>query len=85
MRYACPCCGFLTLGDIPPGTFEICPVCAWEDDGVQFRDPTYDGGANSVSLEVARANFATLGASTKESLSFVRPPLPEELPRQRTR
>lgn len=26
MSYACPCCGNLTFGEEPPGTFEICPV-----------------------------------------------------------
>ncbi len=80
MSYACPCCGFLTFDEEPPGTFEICPVCSWEDDEVQFRDQTYEGGANSVSLEQARKNFAAIGAIDKESLSFVRKPLSKEYP-----
>ncbi|MER8160447.1 CPCC family cysteine-rich protein [Streptomyces sp. NPDC094472] len=25
-------------------TYEICPVCFWEDDAIQFRWPTVDGG-----------------------------------------
>lgn len=37
--YPCVCCGFLTLAEPPPGTFEICSVCRWEDDNVQARDP----------------------------------------------
>ncbi len=80
MSYACPCCRCLTLGDEPPGTFEICPVCGWEDDEAQFRDPTYSGGANSVNLEDARKNFSTIGAVDKESLKSVRKPLPDEIP-----
>ena len=28
-RYACPCCGYLTLPEEPPGTFDICPVCGF--------------------------------------------------------
>jgi rubredoxin len=40
-RYACSCCGYLTLDEQPPGTFDICPVCWWEDDPVQFDDPDY--------------------------------------------
>jgi hypothetical protein len=48
-RFACPCCGCLTLGDEPPGTSIICGVCFWEDDGVQFRDPDYEGGARDQS------------------------------------
>ncbi|WP_372448711.1 CPCC family cysteine-rich protein [Streptomyces musisoli] len=34
--YPCPCCGHRVLGRMP-GSYEICPVCFWEDDGVQFR------------------------------------------------
>lgn len=49
-RFACPCCSFLTLTELPPGTFEICPVCYWEDDNVQFADPEYVGGANRINL-----------------------------------
>lgn len=80
MSYACPCCRYLTFDEEPPGTFEICPVCGWEDDEVQFRDPTYDGGANAVNLEEARKNFMTIGAINEESLGSVRKPLPEEIP-----
>jgi len=56
-KYACPCCGFLTLSNEPPGTYGLCPVCFWEDDGVQFQNPNYAGGANRDSLNTARANF----------------------------
>ena len=78
ISYACPCCGCLTLLDRPPGTFEVCPVCFWEDDEVQFRNPTQAGGANSVSLVEARANYRRIGAITSEFLDQVRPPTPEE-------
>lgn len=78
-RYPCPCCGFLTMPQ-DRGSYELCPVCFWEDDGVQFRDPSYEGGANQVSLNDARANFARIGASEPELLDSVRPPRPEEMP-----
>ena len=78
--YPCPCCGHLTLAEEPPGTFEVCPVCFWEDDDVQYRDPKFRGGANRVSLSEARENFASLGASSKEFIDQVRTPRPEELP-----
>ena len=78
--YECPCCGYLTLTEKPPGTFEICPVCNWEDDNVQAGDPTYEGGANGVSLEQARRNFAQFGAISQDAVSRVRKPLPEEMP-----
>jgi hypothetical protein len=80
-RHACPCCGFLTLQGAPPGTFEICPVCYWEDDEVQFRDPTYQGGANNVSLQQARINFRALGAVESRFQDRVRSATPEEFPR----
>jgi hypothetical protein len=79
-RYACPCCGYLTLPQAPSGTYELCPVCFWEDDGVQFRNLDYEGGANKVSLNQARQNFGELGVSEARFKSNVRPPLPEEQP-----
>jgi hypothetical protein len=68
-RYPCPCCDFLTLDDPPTGTFQLCPICRWEDDNVQYKDPDYEGGANGVSLLEAR-----------ENITWVRPPYPEETP-----
>ncbi|WP_084542285.1 CPCC family cysteine-rich protein [Calidithermus chliarophilus] len=78
--FACPCCGYLTLNSAPPGTFEICPVCYWEDDAVQFDDPDYAGGANAVSLNEARANFKNFGAISREFTTRTRRPKPEEFP-----
>lgn len=81
LAFPCPCCGFLTLAQRPPGTFDICPVCFWEDDQIQFRDPDYRGGANTVSLTEARVNFRTLGASDPNFTANVRPPHPHEYAR----
>jgi len=55
--YTCPCCGYKTLEEKPPGTYEICELCGWEDDFVQFKDPDYEGGANGESLREAQYNF----------------------------
>jgi hypothetical protein len=49
MMYPCPACGFEVF-DEPPGSYDICPVCGWEDDGVQLRFPAMAGGANKDSL-----------------------------------
>lgn len=49
MNYTCPCCGYLTLDEKPPGTYDICSICFWEDDDVQYNDPNYEGGANVPS------------------------------------
>lgn len=78
VRYPCPCCDCLTLTEAPTGTHAICPVCGWEDDHVQFRDPDYPGGANRTSLRQARENYRLHGASELRRSERVRPPLPEE-------
>jgi hypothetical protein len=31
MKYTCPCCGHKTFNE-PPGSFDICPICYWQDD-----------------------------------------------------
>lgn len=82
-KYECPCCGYLTLGQKPPGTFLLCPVCYWEDDPVQFEDHNYAGGANRPSLNQARENFLRFGACEEEAIPRVRKPLPEEIPLKR--
>lgn len=82
-RYPCPCCGYLTLGEEPPGTFEICEICGWEDDRVQCHDPTYQGGANGPSLNEARNNFLLFGASCREDIKRVRAPRDNEIPSNR--
>ena len=75
---ACRCCGNRTLSEPPGGNYEICPVCYWEDDAVQAEDPSYEGGANAVSLNQARANYASFGASDLATRSLVRPATPAE-------
>ena len=78
-HFACPCCGYYTLDEKPPGTYQICPVCWWEDDPVQFEDPTYPGGANELSLAQARENFRSMRVSDPRLKRHAREPLPEEL------
>ena len=78
--YRCPCCRALTLHG--RGGFEICPVCWWEDDDVQGRDPQYAGGANAVSLHQARENFRRFGAAEARFSSNVRRPTLEEVPQR---
>jgi hypothetical protein len=78
MNFPCPCCGYKTFGQEPDGSYEICPVCFWEDDPVQLADPDYAGGANSVSLRQAQRNFAVFGACEETMVRHVRKPTPEE-------
>jgi hypothetical protein len=73
-RFPCRCCGYLTLKEQPPGTFDICPVCFWEDESVDT------GGANAATLVEARENFRRFGACTENERDCVRPPTPDEIP-----
>ncbi|HEY1649143.1 MAG TPA: ribonuclease HII [Terracidiphilus sp.] len=82
-RFACPCCGYLTLLQQPPGTFAHCEVCWWEDDPAQFADPDYEGCANAPSLNQARALFARLGVSDPNLKGHERAPRSEEMPLQK--
>ena len=76
-KFYCVCCGYATLDEqAGTGTYEMCPVCDWEDDETQFKDPTYAGGANQNSLVTARKLYATIGASDKGALGRVKPPGP---------
>jgi hypothetical protein len=78
--HACPCCGYLTLGE--RAGFEICEVCYWEDDGQDDHDADRArGGPNgSLSLTEARQNFDRWGASEKRFQKRVRPPADDEHP-----
>ena len=49
-KYPCPSCGFLVF-DREIGSYEICPICRWEDDHVQLAYPGLRGGANQGSLK----------------------------------
>ncbi|MCH1429136.1 MAG: hypothetical protein L7U87_00085 [Chlamydiales bacterium] len=80
MNFSCPCCGYLTLSDEAPGSYEICEVCGWEDDILQYQEIDYKGGANTMSLREARENYKEFGAKSKEALKHVRAPLDDEIP-----
>lgn len=51
-RHLCPVCGKYEFEN--KNSFDICPVCNWEDDGVQLDDPDWTEGANQMSLNEAR-------------------------------
>ena len=74
----CPCCGFRTLGE--RGSYEICSVCYWEDDGQDDADAdVVRGGPNrGLSLTEGRANYLRCGASDPKDSAHVRPPRDDE-------
>jgi hypothetical protein len=90
--FPCPCCGYIVFSQ-QPGSYDICPVCGWEDDLSQLRFPT-TSGANAPLLDCQREYeelraVEGLAADTVER-RYVRDPLwrpidpatdPVELPR----
>ena len=72
-KYPCPSCGYLMFAE-PPGSYDICKICFWEDDSVQLRDPHYRGGANAPSLLESQRNFQEFGACERRFVAQVRPP-----------
>lgn len=77
-KYKCPCCGFFTF-EKKERTYDICPVCFWEDDPFQFANPTMENGANHVSLAAARINYKHFSACDTEMKKYVRGAKKDEL------
>ncbi len=56
LGFKCPVCGQYTFQS-GPGSYEICPVCGWEDDKAQYKDPNLKGGANRLSLKEYKKQY----------------------------
>jgi cysteine-rich CPCC protein len=75
--FPCPCCGHVTFSE-PPGSYEICSICVWEDDISQLRFPLMGRGANGPSLLEAQRNFGAFGSSEYRLFEHCRPPTSDE-------
>ena len=79
----CPCCQDWGLHTLSLDGYYLCPVCFWEDSAGDDPDQPSIGN-NSLTLTVARANYAAFGACERRFVAHVRPrsnvepPLPEE-------
>jgi hypothetical protein len=74
VKYPCPCCGYLVF-DESPGSYDICPICYWEDDALQLEfATTLAGGANKPTLGEAQREFVRSGACEQRLTPHVRPP-----------
>ena len=61
----CPVCGKTVFEEY--GDYDICPICKWENDNLQFRDHNYAGGANDLSVNEARIEYYLMNdSSTRE-------------------
>ena len=74
----CPCCGYLTLPEGQPGSFEVCPICHWMDDPIQFADVNYVSDSNHISLQQARENVREFGAASEDVVDETRHPTAAE-------
>ena len=68
--FLCPCCHFPTL--TTRGSFEICLLCNWEDDGQDNHnaDKVLGGPNQSYSLTEARENFKKYLTSYRPSDAY---------------
>lgn len=62
--FPCPCCGWVVFEE-PPGSYDICPVCDWEDDLAQLRFPRMDWGPNRRSLVDSQADWLRDGGRAR--------------------
>lgn len=72
MKYTCPCCGYKTLNEEPPGTYDICSICFWKMMEFSILIPTMRGGTNIPSLRQAQKNYVSFGACEERCIEFVR-------------
>lgn len=63
--FTCPCCGYIVFEE-PPGSYDICPICFWEDDVFQLYYPSQSGGPNKCSLIESQVNFIQFGACDRD-------------------
>ena len=54
-EWICPVCGKYTFEEYD--SYDICPVCGWEDDGLQRDEPDLACGANGLSLNQYREQY----------------------------
>lgn len=52
-KFPCPICGTKCLSE-ERGSFDICPVCGWEEDGYQQKYPDEAGPNDYWTLTEAR-------------------------------
>src|SRR4051794_19228883 len=80
-NFPCPCCGHVVFPE-PSGSYDICPMCFWEDDPLQLEfATTLAGGANAPTLLEAQRNYSLFGACEQRFVGMVSPPT-HETPRE---
>jgi hypothetical protein len=67
--YACPCCGYKTLP--VRGAYDVCPVCCWEDEGLE---PWEYSAPNGQTLVEAQQEYLARGVRYRRRPRKVRAP-----------
>ena len=49
----CPVCGGYDFEE----EFDVCPICEWQYDKLQYKDRDYWGGANDLSVNDYRTEY----------------------------
>lgn len=71
-REQCPCCDYISLPE--RGSYIICPICFWEDDGQDIDELDVESEPNHcITLRHGRENFRAFGACVREMLKHVLP------------
>lgn len=66
-KHLCPVCRKHCFSE--QGSYEICPVCRWEDDPVQGKDHCFYGGANSLSVNESQLYYYLKDGAASEKLA----------------
>ncbi|MDX1456663.1 MAG: CPCC family cysteine-rich protein [Marinobacter sp.] len=83
-RAQCPCCDYITLAE--RGSYQICPVCFWEDDGQDLDELDVASGPNrGMTLREGRRNFEAFGACEQGMVRHVLRPDQRRRYRQESR
>ncbi len=68
----CPCCDYFSLES--RGKSMVCPVCFWEDDCLDFNNPSLDVPSDTnddMTLRQARENYHSFGACHSKFVDVV--------------
>jgi len=88
--YPCACCGHMAF-ERQPGSYDVCPICWWEDDEVQLRPNWWNFGGPNKPIRVAQWKYQRRGQLPPDAVWEREPiegdvrdpdwyPLPEEAP-----
>lgn len=77
----CPCCGYITIPNKGDALAYICPVCLWEIDLFITSEDEPSDQNHGLTLNEARANYATCGAVLERLVQHARGPKENEIPK----